>query len=203
MISKGQYINFAVGGGLIGLITSIAISEVGDYVFLRKELKLQELLVATGIKPIDYILGMSIGNLIFSLPAIIFYIILGIFLNILNLLNIIEILILCIILMISLSSLAFLISTYVKYSRYSWGIAGVLSVFLSVIPPIYYPYTNLNEIALYILLIIPSTPASIIAQTLLGLQSSIVDYNLALIILIFETVIYTILAIKYSRWSEI
>lgn len=199
IITKGSYLKYGIVGGVLSLITSVAITEIGDYVLFRKEIKLQDILVATGITPLEYILGISLGNIIFSLPAIIVYIILGVLLASLTLMQMLYLLGISILLMIGLSSFSFLISTYIRYTRYAWGVAGVLSVIFSVIPPLYYPYEVLGNFVYYLLPIL-STPAGIIAQNIAGLAEFKLDF---LILLLLETIIYTILAVKFARWSEV
>jgi len=199
IITQGYFIRYGIIGGLLSLIASIAISEIGDYVLFRKEIKLQDLLVATGITPLEYILGISLGNIIFSLPAIIFYIILGIIFEFLNIIQILDLIGISMLLMIGLSSFSFLIATYIKYTRYAWGVAGLVSILFSVIPPLYYPYQILGNYV-YFLLPILSTPAGILVQEIIESTSFRLEF---LLVFIIETIIYVILAIKLARWSEV
>lgn len=74
-----------------------------------------------------------------------------------------------ILLLIATSGLSFIISNSIAHVRNIWGIAGILSVVMTIIPPTFYPYTFLPEWVLLILSISPVTPAAVIVQGYLGL----------------------------------
>jgi ABC-2 type transport system permease protein len=199
ILGNGKLIGFAILGGLISIITNNSISSIGDSVFLKLELKLQDLLIPTRMGKQDYVLGLSFANLFFSLPGIVLYSILSIIYNLLTLHNAVFYLISLTLLLISTSSIAFIVSSFIKHTRYSWGFASVLSTFLGIIPPIYYPSTLLPSWFYYSLYAIPVTPCAVFLQGVSGLTE--INY-LNLVALLLETLIYYYLGVKFIKWGD-
>lgn len=201
VISKGTLLPYAILGGLLSIITMNSLSLVADVTFLRLELKLQDLLVSTHVKPLDYLMGHILSNIIFSLPGIAVYVLLGIFYGMFNFIRVLWLILTLIPLLISSSALAFFISTFIPHVRHSWGVASFLSIIFTIIPPLYYPANLIPEAFLYPLMISPSTPASLVLQTAFELYKTDIITNY--IILIIGTIIYLSLALKFSRWRSV
>ncbi|MGC8600591.1 MAG: ABC transporter permease [Nitrososphaeria archaeon] len=199
IISKGYLLKYAVIGGFISLISTNALSSAGDASFLRLELKFQDLLVTTRITRIDYMLGLMLSYLFFSLPGIVIYAVIGVILNLFTAFRAFVLFLIMLSLLISETSLAFMIAGMMKHIRNVWGIVSILSIILSVIPPIFYPYTYLPKYVLYILSISPATPGSVIAQGVFGMQP--LNYVM-LIILMAETAFYFVLGMNFIKWRE-
>ncbi len=199
IVSRGHLIQYAILGGIISIITGNALTAIGDTSFFKLELKLQELLIAADVTPIEYLLGMGLGNLLYSLPGLLLYIILGFVYNVINLIFLGLIILISIIVMIAATSLAYMTGSRVSHMRNSWGVGSFLSVILTMLPPLYYPYTFLPKYAIIPLMISPATPASILLQ--IFMVKSSLNYEL-LLILLFETLIYLFLALKVGKWEE-
>jgi ABC-2 type transport system permease protein len=201
VISRGALLPYAILGGLLSIITMNSLSLVADVTFLRLELKLQDLLISTHVKALDYLIGHILSNLIFSMPGIMVYILLGTLYGMFNAFRIIWLILVLTPLLISSSALAFFISTFIPHVRHSWGVASFLSIVFTIIPPLYYPAYAIPVIFLYPLLISPSTPASLVLQSAFGLYET--DIILNYVTLIVETSIYVLLALKFSRWRSV
>ncbi|MGC9182829.1 ABC transporter permease [Caldisphaera sp.] len=199
IVSRGHLIQYAILGGIISIITGNALTAIGDTSFFKLELKLQELLIAADVTPIEYLLGMGLGNLLYSLPGLLLYIILGFVYNVFNLIFLGLIILISIVVMIASTSLAYMTGSRVSHMRNSWGVGSFLSVILTMLPPLYYPYTFLPKYAIIPLMISPATPASILLQ--IFMVKSSLNYEL-LLILLFETLIYLFLALKVGKWEE-
>lgn len=194
-----RFLPYGVLGGLITMIMGIGINSIGDYVYLRNEIKMQDLLVASDVDPSDYILGLTMANLIFSSPGLIGYIILSLVLKVLNGISLALVLLICLMLLFTASFLAFTLSSFIPQTRYSWGIATILFIAFTILPPVYYPYSLLPTYVLYLLSIIPATPASVISQGIADLQK----FNpIFLLILVTEVAIFYIISVKVSRWRS-
>ncbi len=194
-----RYLPYGVLGGLVTMIMGISINSIGDYVYLRNEIKLQDLLVASQVGPTDYILGLTFANLIFSSPGIFGYIVLNLALRVVNIVSLVFIILLSLLLLFTGSFLAFMIASFIPQTRYSWGVATILFIALTILPPVYYPYTLLPTNVIYALSIIPTTPTSIIAQGLAGLQELNIKY---LIPLLVEFIVFYLISVKVSRWRS-
>ncbi|BBD72277.1 daunorubicin ABC transporter ATP-binding protein [Sulfodiicoccus acidiphilus] len=201
VISRGTLVQYAVLGGLLGTVVGNSLTSIGDFAFLRLEIKLQDLVVATEAKPLDYLLGLTLGNLLFSAPGILTYIALGEVYRMFTPFNSLWTLLVVALIMMSSSSLSFLIASALKHVRYAWGLAGFLSVAFTIIPPLYYPASVLSSSMVDALMVIPSTPASLALQSQFGLWGG--SYVLPTLILFLEAVVYPVLAVRFSRWREV
>ena len=52
---------------------SFTFASVADAAFLRIQLRIQDLFVASSITPTDYILGLTLSYIIFSMPGLVLY----------------------------------------------------------------------------------------------------------------------------------
>lgn len=199
VLSAGHLISFAIIGGFIGLVASVALSSSGDAAFLRLQLRIQDLFVASKVTPIDYIFGLTLSYLVFSIPGIFLYTLLGIVYHLFTITSAIALAILLVILVISTSSISFIIASSIGHIRNVWGIAGILSIVMTVLPPTFYPYTYLPNYAIYALSISPATPASVLAQGFFHLAPI---HTGMIYILIVETIVYFSLARFLTKWRE-
>lgn len=194
--------------GLIGMIvTSVSFSGIyvaQDYVFNRTISKLQDFLVASPVKQMEYILGISFGSLFFSIPSLFMgYIVLGY----LGLSGIFSILLLtgsifsgALILM----PLGFVIgSRYDDVGRVN-GITNLIAIVFSFLAPVYYPLDFVPDSFRIFTYIIPTTHVAHLARLSLGLTNfnGFGFYGHGVILLIFAFVLYG-LGFKYSRWREV
>ncbi len=202
IITGGKLVQFAIIGGFIGLVATVALSSAGDAAFIRLQLRIQDLFVASRVEPSDYMIGLTLSYLIFSFPGIILYVVFGVADHLFTLYNSLVLAFVLIVLVVATSSLSFIISGIIKHVRNVWGIAAILSVVMTVLPPTFYPYTyisNISHLALYLLFISPATPAAVIAQGAFGLAPF---YWPAVYVLIIETAAYFAVARLLIRWRE-
>ncbi|BCU67169.1 daunorubicin ABC transporter ATP-binding protein [Sulfolobales archaeon HS-7] len=198
IISRGELLSYGIIGGMIAVVASNALSLVSDNAFFKLELRMIDLLVATEVGPVDYMIGLMLGDLVFSFPGIVLYIILGIILKVFPLIEIPPIFGVLILVMFSTSSLGIITSSRLKHVRHSWGLSSFLSIVFTIIPPLYYPYQILPKIILYILMATPVTPASVIVQS--GLDGPSTMSSVA--VLLLETALFTICARYLTQWEE-
>ncbi|MEM3515270.1 MAG: ABC transporter permease [Saccharolobus sp.] len=203
IITHGELVKFAIVGGLISVMANNGFSSIGDFVFLRLESRLQDLLVATQIGPADYILGLMLSNLLYSFPGIILYIILALVYKVLNLINFIPLLLTMVLLLFTTSSIGFFLASLVPHTRYGWGLAGLLSSILTIIPPVFYPYTILPKTIYLSILPIPTTAAAIFSQGITNLvyvsQKMLI---VSFLVLLIEAIVFFYLSVRFSRWRE-
>ncbi len=199
VISHGAYLAFGVLGGILGIVSGNSLTSVGDFVFLRRELKIQDLLVASRARAMDYATALTLSNLVYSMPGLILYAVLGAFLHIYDLAGFGVLVIAIIALSVSSTSLAMLIASHIRHMRNVWGISSLLSVLLTLLPPLYYPYTDLPKYAFCVLLVSPSTPISALSQWYLGMQPF---SSLSLIASLAQLMVYPALAVKFMKWVD-
>jgi len=200
MISHGAFLGLGVVGGLLTMITSIGLSSISDFTYFRLGTKIQDLLVASEVSPNDYILALMLSNLVYSLPGIIVYLILAVIFHVFNPLMLIVLLLL----LINTSAIGFFIGTLVPHMRYSWGVGSLLSTFLTIIPPVFYPYYFLPKVVFLATLPLPTTLSALIVQDESGLISvSNTLLTFSWILLVIETLIFYYLSVKFSRWRSV
>ncbi|MCL4451465.1 MAG: ABC transporter permease [Candidatus Thermoplasmatota archaeon] len=199
IISHGELIRYAVVGGFLGLVASVSFASVADAAFLRIQLRIQDLFVATSISPTDYILGLTLSYLIFSMPGIILYAIIGSLIHIFTLESITALILLLLVLTISTAGLSMTIGGAVNHIRNVWGISAIMSVVLTVLPPTFYPYSDLPKYIIYILAISPTTPAAVLAQGFFGFEPIM---YVMIPIMVVETIVFFALARFFTRWRE-
>ena len=200
MISHGAFLGFGIVGGLLTVIASNGLSATADFAYLRLVAKIQDLLVASEISPNDYILALMLSNLVYSMPGILVYLILAIVFHVFNPLMLIVLLLL----LINTSAIGFFISTLIPHMRYGWGVGGLLSTFLTIIPPVFYPYYFLPKIVFLVTLPLPTTLSALIMQDESGLITvSNPLLTFSWILLVIETLIFYYLSVKFSRWRSV
>lgn len=199
IISHGALIPYAIAGGIVSIVAAESLTTASDAAFHRIEIKLQDLLVATPIGPVDYMLGMTLGNIIFSIPGIIVYLLLGFYFNIYTLIGLIETAFVVLLLALSTNAFAFALSSFVAHVRNVWGATTILSLALTILPPIFYPYTVLPAPLLYLFSLSPATVAAIAVQGFYGLS----PFNIyAVYVLVIESVLYFFLSMHFVKWRE-
>jgi ABC-2 type transport system permease protein len=203
ILSGGALIVYAIIGGFIALLAANSLSSAGDAAFWRIQLRMQDLFVTTRITRIDYMLALTLSYFVGSLPGIALYIVIGLIYHIFTFETFIVLGCLMALVTIATSSISFIVAGMVKHVRNIWGIASILSVVMTLLPPTFYPYTELPPAALYALSISPVTPAAILAQNAFGL----VPFNITLVyemvaILLLETIVFFSLARHFTVWRE-
>ncbi len=199
IFSAGKYIDYAVIGGFISIVSMNAIYSGSDMAFQRLQLRTQDLFVATGIGPADYMLAMGLSYLASSLPGLAVYAAIGILLGIFGIVSTLAFIVLLLAVLLGTMAISFTIFGFIKHVRNIWGIAGIVSILLTVLPPTFYPYTILPKALLYVFMISPITSVAMLAQGAFGL-APIAYY--AIPVLIIEIIIFSLIGIKLMRWRE-
>lgn len=140
IIVFGGKINFGLIGAMVSTVSFMGISGAIQDIAWDRYVKIREMLVAMPVKPISYALGVALAPLIFSIPSLVFFIGISIYLGIIPLYSVgwvITALLLC---WATLSCMGFVISTYLyKTNIYTLNIiSNLLALILIFIPPVYY-----------------------------------------------------------------
>ena len=194
--------------GLIGMmvagITFSGIYVAQDYVFNRTISKLQDFLVASPVKQIEYIIGVSIGSLIFGIPGtIIGLAIIWVTISI----DILRAAIVIAILMfgaLTLFPLGFIIGTRYDDAGRVNGLTNILAIVLGLLPPVYYALDYIpGEYRIYTYFL-PTTHVAHLIRITLGLTDvmglGIVNHTLGL--MVFASIFYLV-GLRVGRWREV
>jgi len=203
LYARPDMLLFALVGGLVMTIASNAIGLMGDTVFYKREVKFQDMMVASPMRPVSYMFGLMLSGLFFSIPGISIFIVLMVYYKILNLGNLLIYLFASLLSLLSLSGLSFTLATFVKEPRFVWPLSGILSFAISVIPPVYYPSTILPYWVAGISMLIPTSTAAALFHYHSGLIDSLpLPEAILWAILIIETIAFLEISMYRSRWRE-
>lgn len=198
-----RYMSFGLLGGLAMAVTSSGgFTIIGDATYLRLELKYQSMLINTRLNPISYTLGLALSELTYALPGLaVFIILMQLIMRIPASLYLLIIPILALE-WVAASMLGFTLSTLMNDVRYGWSLSGILGFLLGTLPPVFYPAYLLPTP--YIALVSPVSIVSTVLQYIvLKINYPQTLIRLSVIMLLVEAVIFTILALRKSRWRSI
>ena len=190
----GSYLMIFVGAG---------VSVIGDVVWIKREIKLQDIFVASPLSAFEYMAGIALAELFFSSPGIVLLMIPLILLNP-QPYSIFTLIIVPIITWIMVSSLSFYLSTFVPNARNGWQISSILSLILTILPPIFYPIETIPEILRPLAYAIPTTHSALLLKESVNIVTlSSNEILLSWLYLIVFFIFSMFLAIKKARWREI
>ncbi len=202
-VSHGTLVPVAICGALIMSMIGAGTSLQGDLSHLKNDFKLQDMIVSSPTSAKMYLIGMAVSEIVYSLPALIVLAVLaGIFINT-NIVGYLEITAVVAIMFIFSVSLGFILSTLTSDVMQSWAFSGIISTFLSALPPVYYPITYIPLPYQYLAYISPATYAAEITQNITGLTSFssgmiLIDW----VVIIAVAAVMTFIAVKKSKWRE-
>ncbi|EFD93058.1 MAG: ABC-2 type transporter [Candidatus Parvarchaeum acidophilus ARMAN-5] len=203
-VSHGTLLNVAIMGSLIMTMLENGISLQGDLTHLRRDLGMQDMLVGSPLTMVKYFTGMSLSELVFSIPDLIVLGVLAaifVHISILSAITIVAVMLLTFVFSISLS---FFVSTVSKDILEGSGFMSIVSLLLASFPPVYYLITEIPLPFRYLAYLSPTTYSAIIAQKSIGILSiSNIIFYLSWVILIGVSLSLLIFAIKKSSWREV
>lgn len=199
--------------GLVGVIVSsigfIAITaSIQDLTFDRY-VKLREMVVAMPVHPLSYVMGLTLGFLIFALPGFIAFILYGIYLGLFGPVSILVTLGAMVLCWLALAAIGFTIATYLhKTSPNTLGIvANILSFGFVFLPPVYYSEAMLTSLGgmnfSWISYVFPtSNAAAIIRYSTELTEWNSTAFMLHWAVLALTVAVFSLLVVKKARWRE-
>ncbi len=203
VLSGGQRVGFGVAGGLVLTTFSIGTSLQADMTHFRVDLKLQDMVVASPMRASTYVFGMALSELAFAMPGILAFILVAYATQTPPVFALPVIAATLLLIWALGSSLGFFLATYLRDIRETFAVAPLLSLVLSVLPPVYYPISAIGGEWQWLGYLAPTADASQLIQVALGLPESVpVDWLRAASILIGFTVAFMLLAMFKAQWRE-
>ncbi len=194
--------------GLIGVIVSsvgfMSISASIQDITWDRYVKLKEMIVAMPVHPLSYAMGLTLAALVFALPGVITFMILGISRGLFDVISILVTIVALILCWLGLSVIGFTIATYQhKTSPNTLGvIANLLSFLFVFLPPVYYSEQMLGGNS-WIAYLLPTSNAAAIMRYSTGLTEwDPSAYALHWLFLVLTVVIFAILVVTKARWRE-
>lgn len=203
LYASEEAVSEALIGAVISIMTLSGLALQSDVVWLRVELKFQDMAVASPVSPISYMLGIALSELAYSSPAIILLLVLMGIRNLLTLSGGLTMFASLLLSWLFAVSLGFYLSTRITDLRHIWALSSLLSVLISMLPPVYYSIELLPRWAQMISYIVPTTHAALLAKEAAGLVTlSTLHRVFSFSILLAWTSSLTIVAAKKSTWRE-
>jgi len=203
VISHGSLLAYGVTGGMVLTMLSVGTGLQSDLTHYRHDLKFQDIVVASPVEAPVYVAGMAFSELVYSLPGI------GVFVVILaadGLATPDAVLVLAGVMLLVwgfATALAFTLATYFEDVRETFMFSPLISLGLTVLPPVYYPLSALPGWAQTVARFSPTTYAASLAQGATGLQplstgQAALDWA---VLVGFTAALFVIAAVK-ARWKE-
>ncbi len=199
---EGMY--YGLVGMLVTAVSFTGIYTAQDYVFNRVLVKLQDFLVASPMKYIEYVLGESLAQLIISIPVVLIGYILLYELNPYNILLLIPLTIVLLAGYFMLMPIGFIIGSKVDDPSRVNGITNMVAIILSFFAPVYYPLDYIPPWIRLITYIIPTTHIAQLARVILNVTKApglgLFGHSIAVVI---SSAILYIISIKVGGWREV
>ena len=203
ILSRGQLVGFGVAGGLVLTTFSIGTSLQADMTHFRVDLKLQDMVVASPMRAWTYVLGMAFSELAFAMPGIVAFILVGYATQAPGILGLPIIAGTLLLIWALGSSLGFFLATYLRDIRETFAIAPLLSLVLSVLPPVYYPFVAIPAGYRALGYLAPTADASELIQGALGITAlGPLDWLRDAGILVAFAAGFMLLAMFKAQWRE-
>lgn len=184
-------------------IVGYGLSLGQDISFYKTEYKIQDMFVASPVSSLTYMTGLALSELLFGLPAlgVLAFLVLQFGTSI----NDIPLLLSTILLVWgSMSAIGFFLSSHMLHLRNATQIISFVNVILAVLPPVYYSVTRLPLNLQYIAYLVPTTHASLIFQSIMGLPTPKEwSVTLGLLVQIIYLIAFVVLAKTKALWREL
>jgi len=204
LVIRGQLIGEAIEEGFIMSIFQAGMSLQGDLSHYKNDFKLQDMVVSTPSSPVAYVTGMAIGEIIYTLPALVVLVVLaGIYLNP-GVVGALQLLAVLLLMFLASVTLGFTLSTFSSDIIQSFAFSRLISTLFSTLPPVYYPITYIPLPFRYFAYLSPTTYAAEIAQSATGLvQLSSETLAIAWVVLSAVSLALLLISISKARWREV
>ncbi len=200
---------FGVVGGILFSCLFTGTGMMNDCAYLRLERQLQQVFISSPLRPISWVLGMALSQLVFTVPALVLFLTVLLLVTPVSALSFLALLGLIVLAWLLSASLGFLLSTFFRTLREIWPIGMIVFTSLSVIPPVFYPLAAVPADFRWVAFLAPSTFASQLAAHAVGLPVASVpsvpflSSPAGLVVgLVGLTVLFIGVAMRFARWRE-
>lgn len=200
------YILYAIVGGFVLTMMSVGTGLQTDLTHYKQDLKFQELVVASPVEAPTYIAGMALSEFLYALPGLGVFVVLWLLdfgtPTVESALTLVG----CLILIWAFASaLSFTLATYFADVRETFVFSPLISLGLTVLPPVYYSAQILPSWAQPLVILSPTTYAADLLHRAFGLNQ-LGPYLLPawanwLALIGFAAAFFLIAALK-AQWRE-
>jgi len=203
VVSHGRLLAYGITGGLVLTMLSAGTGLQSDLTHYRHDLKFQDIVVASPVEAPVYVLGMALSELVYSLPGLAVFVVLFVVEGFATVLSITVLTGVLLLVWGFATALAFTLATYFQDVRETFMFSPLISLVLTVLPPVYYPLAYLPSWAQVVARFSPTTYAAELVQGSVGLAplslaSGAVDWG---ILGAVTGALFAVAAFK-ARWKE-
>ncbi len=201
--SNGVLLDYAVGGGMIMMMLSVGTSLQTDISHYKQDLKFQDVVVASPVEAWVYVGGMALSELVYSLPGLAVFVFLWAINGWVTLPAALTLAGVLLLVWSFASALGFTLATYFEDVRETFVFSPLISLGLSVLPPVYYPIQHLPAAVRPFAYLSPTTYAADLMHGAVGLggptfTGALIDWA----VLLGFTLGLLFLASVKARWRE-
>jgi ABC-2 type transport system permease protein len=202
-VSQGTLIGDGILGALIMSMFGAGMSLQSDLSHLKNDFKLQDILVSSPTPAALYVLGMSLSEITYNIPALATLAVLAAIYIQPSVWQALTILAALLLMFLTSVVIGFMLSTISSDVVQSFAFQRLISTLFSTIPPVYYPITYIPEPYRNLAYLSPTTYAAELVQATAGFislssQTIIVDW----LVLAIVTIGLVIFATRKARWRE-
>jgi len=203
-VSRGNLFGVGILGGFIMAMFSAGMNLSADLSHLKNDFKLQDMIVSSPTSWLTYMIGISLAEIVYAVPALLVLTVLAYFGLSFTLAGALEFVAVLLLIFITSISIGYTLSTFSSDIVQSFAFTRLISTVFSTIPPVYYPITYIPLPFRYLAYLSPTTYAAELVQGIggyisLSFTSSVIDWT----VLIIVTIVLFILAKTKARWREI
>ncbi|HTT16582.1 MAG TPA: ABC transporter permease [Thermoplasmata archaeon] len=203
VVSHGALLRWGITGGLILTMLSAGTGLQSDLTHYRHDLKLQDIVVASPVEAPTYVAGMALSELVYSVPGLAVFVTLFAADGLATPLSVAVILGVLLLVWGFATALAFTLATYFEDVRETFMFSPLISLVLTVLPPVYYPIRYLPGWAQLAARFSPTTYAAQLVQGATGLAplslgGAAVDWG---VLGAVTAALFAVAAFK-ARWKE-
>jgi len=209
VIAPHDLFPYGVTGGVLFTALFTGSGMLNDCAYLRLERQLQQVFVASPVRPLAYILGMALSELAFTIPAAVLFLALLLVVTPISAAGFAGLLGVFLLTWLMATTLGFFVSTMFSQLREIWPVGTLIFSTLAILPPIFYPATVIPADWQWVAFLAPSTYSSQLADHCAGLGGQIVTpipflntYYFDVVMLIAVTIIFGAAALYLARWRE-
>lgn len=201
--SHGGLLQYGIAGGMVLTVLSVGTGLQTDMSHYRTDLKFQDVMVASPVEAPIYVAGFALSELAYSLPGLAVFVVLWAVYAPVTVLGAVTIFGVLFTVWAFASALGFTLATYFADVRETFVFSSLVSLGLSVFPPVYYPITAIPESFRWLAYLSPTTYAAFLMQGAFGLQSvSFAAGALDWLVLISVSVALLAIAGLKARWRD-
>ncbi len=203
VISHGALLAFGITGGLVLTMLTAGTGLQSDLTHYRHDMKFQDVVVASPVEAPVYVVGMAFSELVYSLPAIAVFVFLFVAKGYASLDSALVVGGVLILVWGFATALAFTLATYFEDVRETFMFSPLISLILTVLPPVYYPLAYLPRWAQIVARFSPTTYAAALVQCSVGIApsacgASVLDWG---VLGAVTAALFLVAAFK-ARWKD-